>query len=111
MAQKTQIDKVIEKAEALSHFKFLASDELKGRDPERHEIDIAAYYIANQFEKYGANPLSSLNAYYQYVPFVSSSPPTVGDLKWKGSKFKHGEDLLVLGGKDLSGDGGCWLWV
>jgi hypothetical protein len=104
VAQKAQIDKVIEKAEALSHFKFLASDELKGRDPERPEIDIAAYYIANQFEKYGANPLSSLNDYYQYVPFVSSTPPTVGDLKWKGSRFKHGEDLLVLGGKDLSGE-------
>ncbi|WP_339903638.1 M28 family peptidase [uncultured Cyclobacterium sp.] len=104
MAQKTQIDKVIEKAEALSHFKFLASDELKGRDPERPEIDIAAYYIANQFEKYGAHPLTTLNAYYQYIPFVSSSPPTVGDLKWKGSRFKHGENLLVLGGKDLSGE-------
>ncbi|AEL27874.1 M28 family peptidase [Cyclobacterium marinum] len=104
IAQKVKIDGIIERAEALSHFKFLASDELKGRDPERPEIDIAAYYIANQFEKYGAIPLSSLNAYYQYVPFVASSPPTVGELKWKGSKFKHGEDLLVLGGNDLSGD-------
>tara|TARA_R110002124_G_scaffold57700_7_gene161437 strand:+ start:15358 stop:16860 length:1503 start_codon:yes stop_codon:yes gene_type:complete len=104
LAQKEGIDKAIERAEALSHFKFLASDELKGRDPARPEIDIAAYYIANQFEKYGASPLNSLNAYYQYVPFVASSPPTVGSMKWKGSKFKHGQDLLVLGGDDISGE-------
>jgi hypothetical protein len=41
-AQKTAIDRIIEKEEAVSHFRFLASDELMGRDPIRPEMDIAA---------------------------------------------------------------------
>jgi len=104
MAQKKNIDKVLGRAEALSHFKFLASDELKGRDPARPEIDIAAFYIANEFERYGARPINNLNGYYQYIPFVDSSPPVIGTVKWKGTSLNHGEDLLVLGGADISGE-------
>jgi len=104
MAQKENIDKVLRRAEALSHFKFLASDELKGRDPSRPEIDIAAFYIANEFERYGARPINNLNGYYQYIPFVDSSPPVIGTVKWKGTSLNHGEDLLVLGGADISGE-------
>jgi hypothetical protein len=104
LAQKETIEKVIERSEALSHFKFLAADELMGRDPLRPEIDIAASYIANQFEKYGASPLNSLGGYYQFIPFVNSTPPVIGVVNWKGSSLKHGEDLMVLGGADIEGE-------
>lgn len=103
-AQKENIDAILEKAEALSHFKFLAADELMGRDPARPEIDIAALYIANQFEKYGARPMEGLNGYYQHVPFMYSSPPEIGEIHWNQDTLNHGDELLVLGGQDISGE-------
>jgi hypothetical protein len=104
LAQKETIEKVITPAEALSHFKFLAADELKGRDPLRPEIDLAAFYIANQFERYGAKPLDSLGGYYQFIPFENSTPPTIGTIQWKGTSLNHGEELMVLGGEDIEGE-------
>ena len=101
--QKTAIEASIERDEALSHFYFLASDELKGRDPARMEIDIAAKYIAGQFEKYGAQALPALNGYFQYVPFVLSAPPSVGQFLMNEDTLTHGSDLLVMGGKDIQG--------
>ena len=103
-AQKEDIDAIITKAEAVSHFKFLAADELMGRDPARPEIDVAALYIANQFEKYGAQPLEYLGSYYQPVPFRYSSPPSVGTIYWNTDTLQHGEELLVLAGDDIAGD-------
>ncbi|WP_162415486.1 M28 family peptidase [Cyclobacterium roseum] len=103
-AQKENIDTILQEAEALSHFKFLAADELMGRDPARPEIDIAALYIANQFEKYGARPMEGLNGYYQQVPFMYSSPPDIGEIHWNQDTLHHGNELLVLGGQDISGE-------
>lgn len=103
LAQKLLIDESIEKREAISHFRYLASDELKGRDAMRPEIDIAARYIAEQFWKYGASELEGTDGYYQAVPFKVSSPPTSGVIQWGDSTFVHGEDMLVLGGADFNG--------
>lgn len=104
LAQKEAIEETIQEAEALSHFKFLAADELMGRDPARPEIDIAALYIANQFEKFGARPMEGLNGYYQQVPFMYSSPPDIGEIHWNQDTLRHGDDLLVLGGQDVTGE-------
>lgn len=104
LAQKQLIEESIEKREAVSHFRYLASDELKGRDAMRPEIDIAARYIAEQFWKYGASELEGAEDYYQSVPFKVSSPPTQGVIQWGDSTYIHGEDMLVLGGSDFSGE-------
>ncbi|RMD95064.1 MAG: M20/M25/M40 family metallo-hydrolase [Calditrichaeota bacterium] len=39
------------------HIDFLASDSLKGRDTPSPELDIAAHYIADEFQRYGLEPL------------------------------------------------------
>lgn len=102
--QKQAIEKSLDKKEAISHFRFLASDELKGRDALRPEIDIAARYIAEQFWKYGASELSEGEGYYHAVPFLASSPPTYGEIIMGDSSFYHGENMLVLAGSDFSGN-------
>lgn len=104
LAQKEAIEKAIEKDKALSHFSFLASDELKGRDAARMEIDIAARYIAEQFGKYGAKSLENADGYYQFVPLVHSAPPNVGEINIDGRLITHGEDMLVLGGHNIDGE-------
>ncbi|MBI1301553.1 MAG: M28 family peptidase [Alphaproteobacteria bacterium] len=102
-AQKTAIDRIIEKEEAVSHFRFLASHELMGRDPIRPEIDIAAKYIAEQFERYGAKQVPGADGYYQKVPFRLSAPPKKGELTLGEETLFHGGEMLVLDGPDITG--------
>lgn len=103
-AQKLAIEESIERKEAISHFRYLASDELKGRDAMRPEIDVAARYIAEQFRKYGASELPNADGFYHPVPLKASSPPTMGEIKLGDSTFVHGEDMIVLEGSDVSGN-------
>lgn len=102
-AQKASIDLQIEREEAISHFRFLASDELKGRDPARPEIDIAAKYIAEQFQRYGAKALEEAADFFQPVPFRYSAPPKTGELRFGNKVLTHGDELLVLDGPDIQG--------
>ncbi|GGF45924.1 M28 family peptidase [Echinicola rosea] len=103
-AQKTAIDKSIEKKEAVSHFRYLAADELKGRDAARPEINIAGRYIAEQFRKYGATPIDPEGRYYQAVPMRLSAPPKTGQLQLGTEQLIQGESMLVLDGESLEGD-------
>lgn len=100
---KDAIEKNFHEREAISHFRYLASDELMGRDPIRPEIDAAARYIAEQFWKYGAKELPNANGYYQHIPFRLSSPPTKGEVTFGDNTFKQGEGMLVLDGPSLTG--------
>ena len=50
--------------------KFLASDLLEGRGTGQRGGDLAAAYIANQFELYGLKPAGDNGTYMQKVPMV-----------------------------------------
>lgn len=102
-SQVEDVEKKFNREEAISHFKYLASDELKGRDPIRPEIELAANYIAGEFEKYGAMQVPGADGYFQIIPFKLSSPPKVGEIVLEGETFSQGESLLVLNGKELEG--------
>ncbi|MEQ8238633.1 MAG: hypothetical protein RIA69_05430, partial [Cyclobacteriaceae bacterium] len=54
-AQKAvkQINKQVKQITYESHLRFLASDELRGRNTGTIENEIAARYIANQLQKFG----------------------------------------------------------
>lgn len=49
----------------LRHLRFLASDEMRGRGNGRPELEIAADYIARQFEEYGLLPAGDDGAFFQ----------------------------------------------
>ncbi|PRY90794.1 Zn-dependent M28 family amino/carboxypeptidase [Mongoliibacter ruber] len=100
---KERIEQHFNEKEAISNFRYLASDELMGRDPIRPEIDAASRFIAEQFWKYGARELEGADAYYQKIPFRLSGPPKTGTLSLGEQNFVQGEDLLVLDGIDYSG--------
>src|SRR6267142_6512349 len=53
-----------------AHVKFLASDLLEGRGTGQRGGDIAAEYIATQFELYGLKPSAQNGSYFQDVPMV-----------------------------------------
>ncbi|SNS17564.1 Peptidase family M28 [Belliella buryatensis] len=101
---KTAIEANFHERESISHFRYLASDELMGRDPIRPEIDAAARYIAEQFWKYGAQEISGANGYYQHIPFRLSAPPTKGEVRLGSNMFSQGDNLLVLDGPSINGE-------
>jgi TonB family protein len=53
-----------------AHVKFLASDLLEGRGTGQRGGDIAAEYIATQFELYGLQPGAANDSYFQEVPLM-----------------------------------------
>jgi len=53
-----------------AHVKFLSSDLLEGRGTGQRGGDLAAEYIATQFELYGLKPAGDNGGYLQKVPMV-----------------------------------------
>ncbi len=60
-----------EEAAMRGHVGFLASDEMKGREAGTPEYDIAARYVAAQFETMGLKPAGAKDSYIQPVPLVT----------------------------------------
>jgi Zn-dependent M28 family amino/carboxypeptidase len=74
-----------------AHLGFLADDALEGRRPGTRGGELAAKYIAAQFERLGLQPAGDSGTYYHQVPIITLSPnPTVkvtgpmpGDLTYR----------------------------
>ena len=61
-----------------AHLEFLADDALEGRAPGTRGGDIAARYIASQFQRLGLEPAGDSGSYFHRVPIVSLTPaPTL----------------------------------
>ena len=58
----------------LAPLRFLASDELMGRDPFRPEINIAARYISEQFRSMGIREVKGTTDYFQNFDLKSFIP-------------------------------------
>jgi Zn-dependent M28 family amino/carboxypeptidase len=83
-----------------AHVKFLADDLLEGRGTGTRGGDIAAHYIASQFELYGLKPAGDDGGYLQRVDFrgVQTLPATSASLlPTQGSPIalNLGEDVVV----------------
>lgn len=57
------------------HIKYLSSDELGGRRTGEEGNRLAATYIANEFRRYGLQPIDEARTYFQPFPFLSSVRP------------------------------------
>ena len=56
--------------EIISHIRYLASDDLKGRMSGTAEADTAAKYISSQFKNAGLKPLGEHDSYFQEFSFT-----------------------------------------
>jgi hypothetical protein len=79
-----------EEAAMRAHVGFLASDEMKGREAGTPEYDIAARYVAAQFETMGLKPAGAKDSYLQPVPLVMFRAADKGSV------------TLVRGGKETA---------
>ncbi len=57
-----------------AHLEFLADDALEGRKPGTRGGELAARYIATQFERLGLEPAGDSGSYFQHVPIISLTP-------------------------------------
>ena len=100
--------------EALAgHIRFLADDQLGGRDPGTPGYDVAARYVASQLQAIGLRPAGDSGTYFQKVPFVRATPVS-SSLEFSGGqaapvRFVAGENMILLtdldqGVTDVSGE-------
>ena len=79
-----------------AHIDFLASDVLEGREAGTRGYDVAAAYVAAQFEAAGAEPAGDDGTYFQQVKLRTSLlDPTKSSFQIDGVAFEHRKDVLL----------------
>jgi hypothetical protein len=83
-----------------AHVEFLADDLLEGRETGTRGYDIAARYVATQFEAYGLKPGGANGSWYQPVTFqmtTRGNEPSWLSINGPGGeqRFNHKDNVLV----------------
>jgi len=100
-AQMSRVKSTIDKIEAESHLRFLTADELRGRNTGTVELKIAGRYIAEQFRKYGLDPLGDDEGdYKQKVEIAESNPPSEAKASLYDMVFDIKSDLGYMDGEN-----------
>jgi Zn-dependent M28 family amino/carboxypeptidase len=83
-----------------AHVKFLSSDLLEGRGTGQRGGDVAAEYIATQFELYGLQPAGDNGSFLQKVPMVgvTTDPSSSVTLTWndKPNPLRQYDDIVAM---------------
>src|SRR5882757_4605579 len=90
-----EIEKLVTRSEVEAPLTFLAADEMRGRDTGSKELDIAANYIASNFQSLGLKTLPGADKYFQAVDLVKTEPFTGGELKIGADVFNLKEHFVV----------------
>lgn len=105
-AQTASVTSDISKSEVEAHIRFLAADEMQGRDTGTPELKIAARYIAAQMQSFGVQTVEGAEGYFQPVPLNKQVPPQQANLDYDDQSLQLAEDILVIQGNngELSGE-------
>jgi Zn-dependent M28 family amino/carboxypeptidase len=76
---------------ALAPLRFLASDELMGRNPNRPEINVAARYISEAFRSFGLKEVDGIVDYFQ--PFTATADEDQL-INGKKTKLIHAKNVM-----------------
>src|SRR5689334_3125884 len=92
----------ISKAELRAHMAFLADDLLEGRGPGARGHELAAKYVAAEFETIGLEPAGDRGTFFQRVPFREITvQPEQCSMSWTRNgateELKWGDDFLTRG--------------
>jgi len=79
-----------------AHINFLASDTLEGREAGTRGYDVAAAYVAAQFEAVAAEPAGDDGTYFQQVRLRTFRiDPAKSSFAIDGVAFEHRKDVLI----------------
>ncbi|HET7041907.1 MAG TPA: M20/M25/M40 family metallo-hydrolase, partial [Gemmatimonadales bacterium] len=77
-APGTAMARALSPAAYMAHLRYLSDDALEGRAPGTRGGDLAAKYIASQFERLGLTPAGDSGTWYHRVPIITLDPtPTL----------------------------------
>jgi Zn-dependent M28 family amino/carboxypeptidase len=77
-ASGSRVARAVDPRVLRAHLEFLADDALEGRKPGTRGGELAAKYIAAQFQRLGLEPAGDSGTYYHSVPIITLTPqPTV----------------------------------
>ena len=77
-----------------AHVAFLADDLLEGREAGTRGYEIAARYVASQFQELGLRPAAN-GEWLQPVEFIGFASVGTPRLTVGGRSFTHGQELMV----------------
>ena len=100
-AQKEKVTQEVLESEIGAHIRFLAADEMRGRDTGSPELEIAARYIAEAFRSYGLKPVKGADDFFQPVKLINEEPPAKASFSYQSRELKLGEDMLILSGDSM----------
>lgn len=70
----TQVARAISPTAYMAHLRYLSDDALEGRAPGTRGGDLAAKYVAAQFERLGLAPAGDNGSWYHRVPIITHDP-------------------------------------
>jgi Zn-dependent M28 family amino/carboxypeptidase len=87
----TSVARAVDQRVLRAHLEFLADDALEGRRPGTRGGELAAKYIAAQFERLGLQPAGDSGTFFHHVPIITLTPsptlriaaPHPGDLAYR----------------------------
>ena len=84
-----------------AHLEFLADDALEGRAPGTRGGDLAAKYIAAQFQRLGLQPAGDQGTFYHRVPIIALTPdPRLQVTAPDSSPLRYRDDYVLWSMRD-----------
>ena len=92
----TRVARAVDANVVRAHLGFLADDALEGRAPGTRGGELAAKYIASQFQRLGLEPAGDSGSYFQRVPIISLAPqPTLAIAGRSGEQLTWKDDYVM----------------
>ena len=94
--QAARVARAVDPNVLRAHLEFLADDALEGRRPGTRGGELAAKYIAAQFERLGLEPAGDSGTYYHHVPIITLTPnPTLKVSGSAPSELAYRDDYVL----------------
>jgi Zn-dependent M28 family amino/carboxypeptidase len=94
--QAARVAKAVDPNVLRAHLEFFADNALEGRRPGTRGGELAAKYIAAQFERLGLEPAGDSGTYYHHVPIITLTPdPTLKIGGSASSELAYRDDYVL----------------
>ncbi|HZN98391.1 MAG TPA: hypothetical protein VFB61_11715, partial [Gemmatimonadales bacterium] len=95
-APGAQVARAVDGKVVRAHLEFLADDALEGRRPGTRGGELAAKYIAAQFQRLGLEPAGDSGTYFHRVPIITLTPtPTLRAGSSSGTPLSYRTDYVL----------------
>ncbi|MEP7227760.1 MAG: hypothetical protein ABI785_10400, partial [Gemmatimonadales bacterium] len=92
----TRVAQAVDSNSLRAHLEFLADDALEGRRPGTRGGELAARYIAAEFQRMGLQPAGDSGTYYHRVPIITLTPhPSVKALASTPVLLTYRDDYVL----------------